>query len=45
MCGYGVFGGGVHGADEWVDLESLCQLTDEYAQAIMHYVGTERGYE
>jgi len=45
VCGYGVFGGGVHGADEWVDLESLRQLTDVYAQCILQYVGTERGYE
>lgn len=37
ICGYGVACGGVHGADEWVDLASLRQLTAIYAQTIIAY--------
>jgi len=40
VCGYGVNCGGVHGADEWVDLESLCRVTEVYAQTIMRFLGT-----
>ncbi len=40
VCGYGVNCGGVHGADEWVDLESLRTVTEVYAQTIMHFLGT-----
>ena len=40
VCGYGVSCGGVHGADEWVELESLRQVTGVYAQAILQYLGT-----
>lgn len=40
ICGYGVSCGGVHGADEWVDLESLRTLTEIYAQTILAYLGT-----
>jgi acetylornithine deacetylase/succinyl-diaminopimelate desuccinylase-like protein len=36
VCGYGVTYGGVHGADEWVDLESLRSTTQVYAQTILH---------
>ena len=39
ICGYGVSCGGVHGADEWVDLESLRILTEVYAQTILDYLG------
>lgn len=38
VCGYGVACGGVHGADEWVDLESLRTVTQVYAQAIMDFL-------
>src|SRR5215472_11687963 len=41
ICGYGVAGGGVHGADERVDLDSLLRLTQIYAQAMIHYFGPE----
>ena len=37
VCGYGVTCGGVHGADEWVDLESLRWVTEVYAHTILHY--------
>jgi succinyl-diaminopimelate desuccinylase len=42
VCGYGVACGGVHGADEWVDLESLCKLTEVYAHTILDYCGDEK---
>jgi succinyl-diaminopimelate desuccinylase len=38
VCGYGVACGGVHGADEWVDLESLRTVTQVYAHAIIDYL-------
>ena len=38
VCGFGVTCGGVHGADEWVDLASLRTVTEVYAQTIMHYL-------
>ena len=41
VCGYGVACGGVHGTDEWVDLESLRNLTEVYAHAILDYCGNE----
>lgn len=37
ICGYGAACGGVHGADEWIELESLRQLTAIYAQTIAAY--------
>jgi len=39
VCGYGVACGGVHGADEWVDLESLQTVTQVYAQALVSFCG------
>jgi succinyl-diaminopimelate desuccinylase len=39
VCGYGVTHGGVHGADEWADLESLCNTTEVYAHTILHFLG------
>ena len=39
ICGYGVTCGGVHGADEWIDLDSLRQITTIYAQTILSYLG------
>lgn len=39
VCGYGVTCGGVHGADEWVDLESLRWVTEVYAHTILRYCG------
>ncbi|HZU70486.1 MAG TPA: M20/M25/M40 family metallo-hydrolase [Ktedonobacteraceae bacterium] len=39
VCGYGVACGGVHGADEWIDLESLRAVTQVYAQTILTYLG------
>ena len=41
VCGYGVTHGGVHGADEWADLESLCNTTEVYAHAILHFLGED----
>ncbi len=38
VCGYGVTCGGVHGADEWVDLASLHTVTEVYARTIMRYL-------
>lgn len=38
IFGYGVTCGGVHGADEWVDLASLRTVTEVYARTIMHYL-------
>ena len=39
ICGYGVNCGGLHGADEWVDLESLRRVTEVYARTIIQYLG------
>ncbi len=41
VCGYGVACGGVHGADEWADLESLRKATEIYALAIADYLKEE----
>ena len=38
VCGYGVACGGVHGADEWVDLESLRRVTEVYVYTILSYL-------
>jgi succinyl-diaminopimelate desuccinylase len=38
VCGYGATCGGVHGADEWVDVESLQKVTEVYAHTIWHYL-------
>ena len=42
VCGYGVACGGVHGADEWVDLASLRALTEVYAHTILRFCGDAR---
>lgn len=39
ICGYGVDCGGVHGADEWVDLDSLRSVTEIYARTVLRYLG------
>lgn len=39
VCGYGVTCGGVHGADEWVDLNSLRQVTAIYAATALKFLG------
>ena len=39
ICGYGAACGGVHGVDEWVDLESVRSVTEIYAHTIMAYLG------
>jgi len=39
VCGYGVTCGNVHGADEWVDLESLRTVTEVYARTVLQYLG------
>jgi acetylornithine deacetylase/succinyl-diaminopimelate desuccinylase-like protein len=44
VCGYGVAYGGVHGADEWVDLESLRSATEVYAHTILHYLKNKSSY-
>jgi acetylornithine deacetylase/succinyl-diaminopimelate desuccinylase-like protein len=41
VCGYGVACGGVHGADEWADLQSLRTVTEIYALAILDYLKEE----
>jgi succinyl-diaminopimelate desuccinylase len=41
ICGYGVKCGGVHGADEWVDLDSLRTVTQVYAHTILRYFEQE----
>jgi succinyl-diaminopimelate desuccinylase len=41
VCGYGAACGGVHGADEWVDLESVRKVTEIYAHTIMDYLKIE----
>ncbi len=38
VCGYGVKCGGVHGADEWADLESLRKVTEVYALTILYFL-------
>ncbi|MEI6690550.1 MAG: M20/M25/M40 family metallo-hydrolase [bacterium] len=38
VCGYGPDGGGEHGENEWVDLESLKQVTKVYAKFILSMV-------
>jgi succinyl-diaminopimelate desuccinylase len=38
ICGYGVTCGSVHGADEWVDLESLRRVTEIYACTVLSYL-------
>ena len=38
VCGYGVTCGGVHGADEWVDLDSLRQVTAIYAITALKFL-------
>jgi acetylornithine deacetylase/succinyl-diaminopimelate desuccinylase-like protein len=38
ICGYGAVCGGVHGADEWVDLASLRRVTEIYARTIIEYL-------
>ena len=44
VCGYGATYGGVHGADEWVDLESLHSTTEVYAHTILHYLENKSSY-
>lgn len=41
VCGYGVACGGVHGADEWVDVASLRTVTEVYAHTIFDYCGAK----
>ena len=41
ICGYGVKCGGVHGADEWADLESFQKITEVYAHTILRYFEQE----
>ena len=38
VCGYGVTCDGVHGADEWVELESLRMVTEVYARTALQYL-------
>jgi succinyl-diaminopimelate desuccinylase len=38
ICGYGAACGGVHGANEWVALDSIRRITEIYAHAIMQYL-------
>ena len=45
VCGYGVACGGVHGADEWVDLASVRVVTEVYAHTILRFCGDARFLE
>lgn len=40
ISGYGATCGGVHGADEWVNLESLREITDIYAHTALQYLSS-----
>jgi succinyl-diaminopimelate desuccinylase len=42
VCGYGAACGGVHGANEWVDLESVRSVTEVYAHTMLHYLKQEQ---
>lgn len=42
VCGYGAACGGVHGADEYVDLESVRNVTEIYAHTLMQYLAYKR---
>jgi len=44
VCRYGVAYGGIHGADEWGDVESLHSTTEVYAHTILHYLGNKSSY-
>jgi succinyl-diaminopimelate desuccinylase len=39
ICGYGATCGGVHGADEWIDLDSLRRVTEIYTRTLLRYLG------
>lgn len=39
ICGFGPDGGGEHGDDEYVDLESLKKVTQIYVRTILKYLG------
>ena len=39
VCQMPLLGGGAHGADEWVDLKSLRQLTEVLARVAVGYLG------
>jgi len=39
VCGFGCYGEGIHGRNEWVDLESLINVTKVYAKTIIDYLG------
>ncbi|MBI4035155.1 MAG: M20 family metallopeptidase [Candidatus Chisholmbacteria bacterium] len=39
VCQVPLIGGGAHGADEWVDLKSLRQLTEVLARVMVDYLG------
>jgi acetylornithine deacetylase/succinyl-diaminopimelate desuccinylase-like protein len=43
VCGYGVACGGVHGADELVDLTSIRAVTAVYAHTMLRFCGDARG--
>lgn len=42
VCGFGPHGEGAHGQDEWVDLESVRQVTEIYARVAVDYLGVKR---
>lgn len=39
ICGFGPDGGGEHGAEEYVQLKSLKEVTEIYARTILSYLG------
>lgn len=38
ICGFGCHGNGAHAKDEWVDLDSVVQVTKVYAKSILEYL-------
>ena len=44
VYGYGATYGGVHGADEWVDVESLRSTTEVYAHTILQCLENKSSY-
>jgi succinyl-diaminopimelate desuccinylase len=42
LCGFGPLGGNAHAADEWIDLHSLVQTIDVYAELAVAYLTEEQ---
>lgn len=39
MCGFGVSCGGIHGADEWIDVDTIGPVFEAYLQAVRAWCG------